>query len=139
VGIYRGHCHCGALEFEYQTALDPAVWSVRACQCSYCRAHGGVYTSDPAGLLRFTHRDPAQLSRYRFGHQTAEFIFCAHCGGYLGAVTQTDHRRLAVINIHAMDPQPGGLPEPQPISYDGETSDTRDFRRAVRWTPVLDA
>jgi hypothetical protein len=140
MGIYRGHCHCGALGFEYRTAVDPAGWSVRACQCSYCRAHGAVYTSDPVGSLRFTHRDPTQLSRYRFGHQTADFIFCGRCGGYLGAVTQTetDGRVLAVINIRAMDPRPAGLPEAQPISYDGETSDTRESRRSVRWTPVTD-
>ncbi len=137
--VHHGNCHCGALGFEYRTAIEPAAWSVRACQCSYCRAHGGVYTSDPAGTLRFTHREPEQLSRYRFGHQTADFIFCGRCGGYLGAVTDLDGRTLAVININAMDPRPNGLPAAQPMSYDGESSDARGSRRAVRWTPVSDS
>lgn len=137
--VHHGNCHCGALGFEYRTANETAAWSVRACQCSYCRAHGGVYTSDPAGTLRFTHREPEQLSRYRFGHQTADFIFCGRCGGYLGAVTDLDGRTLAVININAMDPRPNGLPAAQPMSYDGESGDARSSRRAVRWTPVSDS
>lgn len=139
MGTYRGHCHCGALAFEYRTAIAPAVWSVRACQCSFCRAHGAAYTSDPAASLRFTHREPEFLSRYRFGHQTADFIFCGRCGGYLGAVSETEDRTLMVINIHALDPQPEGLPGAQPISFDGETIDSRGSRRAVRWTPVVEA
>ncbi len=136
MGVHRGHCHCGALAFEFHTALAPAAWSVRACQCSFCLKHGGVYTSDPAGSVRFTHAMPELLTRYRFGHETADFIFCGRCGGYLGAVTEEDGQKLAVINIHAMDPQPAGLTAAQPMSYDGETSSNRGARRAKRWTPV---
>jgi len=133
---WHGGCHCGALGFEFRTALHPSDWSVRACQCTYCRAHGGVYTSDPAGELQFTHRDPEQVSRYRFGHKTADFIFCGRCGGYLGAMTDIAGRTLMVINIHSLDPQPGGMPAAQPMSYEGESSNSRDSRRTVRWTPV---
>jgi hypothetical protein len=133
---WLGGCHCGALGFEFRTALEPAVWPVRACQCSFCRAQGAVYTSDPAGSVAFTHRDPQQISRYRFGHKTADFIFCSRCGSYLGAVTTIDRRIFAVINIHALDPQPDGLPAAQPMSYEGEASDARNSRRAARWTPV---
>jgi len=136
MGVHRGQCHCGALGFEFHTELEPIAWSVRACQCSFCRAHGAVYTSDPAGSIRFTHREPELISRYRFGHQTADFIFCGRCGGYLGAVTEEDGRGLAVININAMDPRPNTLPPAQAISYDGEASDARSSRRAARWTPV---
>ena len=42
---YHGGCHCGALGFEFSTALEPSAWSIRACQCNFCRAHAGVYTS----------------------------------------------------------------------------------------------
>jgi len=136
---WHGGCHCGALGFEYHTALEPAAWSVRACQCSYCRAHDGVYTSDPAGSVQFEHHEPQLLSRYRFGHKTADFIFCSRCGSYLGAMTTVDGRMLAVINIHALDPRPSGLPAVQAMSYDGESSGARDSRRAVRWTPVSDS
>ncbi len=95
----------------------------------HCRAHGGVSTSDPAGSVLFTHREPQLQSGYRFGHKTADFIFCGRCGGYLGAVTEEN----------GMDPQPEGLPAAQPMSYDGESGGARDARRAGRWTPVSDS
>jgi hypothetical protein len=136
---WHGGCHCGALGFEFRTLLEPAAWSVRACQCSYCRAHGAISTSDPAGEVHFTHRKPEQLSRYRFGLKTADFLFCARCGVYLGAVSDLDGRTLAVINVHALDPRPNGLPDEKPMSYDGESSGARNSRRAVRWTPVSES
>ena len=139
MGVHRGHCHCGALAFEFDTALEPSAWPVRACQCSFCRAHGAVYTSDPAGSVRFRHREPELISRYRFGHKTADFIFCGRCGGYLGAVTEEGGQALVVINIHALDPQPQGLPAAQPMSYEGEASDARNTRRVARWTPVSES
>jgi hypothetical protein len=137
VASYRGQCHCGAVGFEFHTEITPASWSVRACQCTFCLKHAGVYTSDPAGSVRFTHREPALLTRYRFGHRTADFVFCGHCGGYLGAITEEGGQRLAVLNIHALDPQPEGLPAAQPMSYDGETTADRGSRRSRRWTPVI--
>ena len=137
MGAYRGQCYCGAVGFEFRTAIPPAAWPVRACQCTFCLKHAGVYTSDPAGSVRFTYRDPALLTRHRFGHQTADFVFCGRCGGYLGAVTEEGGQQLAVLNIHALDPQPEGLPAGQPMSYDGETTVDRGSRRSKRWTPVV--
>ena len=133
---WRGRCHCGAVGFEYETANPPAEWPVRECQCSFCQKHGACYTSDPTGALRFAHREPAALSRYRFGHHTADFVFCGRCGGYLGAVTEEGGQALMVVNLRALDPQPEGLPAPQPMSYDGESSGDRNARRFARWTPV---
>jgi hypothetical protein len=138
VSTHRGSCHCGALAFEYETANVPTAWPVRACQCSFCLKHHGVYTSDPKGSVRFAHREPALLTRYRFGHKTADFIFCGRCGGYLGAVTEEDGRALMVINLHAFDPPIEGLPAAQPMDYDGETTGDRGLRRGQRWTPVID-
>jgi hypothetical protein len=136
VSAWRGSCHCGDVGFEYETAKPPAEWPVRECQCSFCQKHGACYTSDPAGGLRFVHRDAGALSRYRFGHLTADFVFCGRCGGYLGAVTEEGGQALMVVNLRAIDPQPEGLPAPQPMSYDGESKGDRDARRSARWTPV---
>lgn len=136
MNAWIGRCHCGATGFEYRTAKPVEDWPVRACQCSFCLKHGGVYTSDPAGSLRFTHRDPSAVSRYRFGQRTADFLFCGRCGSYLGAATEEDGRALMVINLHALDPPPGGLPAPQRMSYEGESSRDRNARRSARWTPV---
>ncbi len=136
MSAWRGGCHCGAVGFEYRTDKPPAEWSVRACQCSFCRRHGVAYTSDPTGSVHFVHEDELALSRYRFGQHTADFIFCGRCGGYLGAVTDEEGQSLMVVNLRALDPQPEGLPAAQPMSYEGETRGDRDTRRASRWTPV---
>ena len=32
-----------------------------------------------------------------------------------------------VLNIHAFDPRPEGLPAAQPMSYDGETTGDREY------------
>lgn len=136
MSVYRGQCHCGAVGYEYRTEVAPPAWPVRACQCSFCLKHGGVYTSDPSGSVRFILREPELLSRYRFGHQTADFVFCGRCGGYLGAATEEGGRSLMVVSIRALDPQPEGLPAAQPMSYEGETSGDRNTRRAARWTPL---
>jgi hypothetical protein len=135
VSAWRGRCHCGAVGFEYDTAKPPGEWPVRDCQCSFCQKHGARYTSDPSGSVRFVHADAAALSRYRFGHQTADFVFCGRCGGYLGAVTEEDGRTLMVLNLRAFDPQPEGLQAAQPMSYDGESTGDRNARRFARWTP----
>jgi hypothetical protein len=137
VSAWTGRCHCGAVGFEYRTEKPGEGWPVRACQCSFCLKQGASYTSDPAGSVRFVHRDASQLSRYRFGQKTADFVFCGRCGGYLGAVTEEDGVALMVINLRAFDPPPAGLPAAQPMSYEGESRGERDSRRASRWTPVL--
>jgi hypothetical protein len=46
---YLARCHCGALTARYLTAVPIDAWSVRACQCSFCRAHAVLSTSDSAG------------------------------------------------------------------------------------------
>lgn len=136
MSAWTGRCHCGAIGFEYTTAKPVGEWPVRACQCSFCLKHGGVYTSDPAGVVRFVHRDPSAASRYRFGQKTADFLFCGRCGGYLGAVTEEDGQVLMVLNLRALDPQPEGLPAGEPMSYEGESKGDRGARRSARWTPV---
>jgi len=135
VSVWRGRCHCGAVGFEYRTEKAPGDWPVRNCQCSFCQKHGACYTSDPEGSVQFTHEDAGALSRYRFGHQTADFVFCGRCGGYLGAVMEEDGRSLMVVNLRALDPQPENLPAAQPMTYDGESTGDRNARRFARWTP----
>src|SRR5262249_20324844 len=95
--VYLARCHCGALTARYQTDLAPTRWSVRADQCSFCRAHGAAMTSDPAGALEFAATDPTRLSRYRFGTQTADFLLCGHCGIFIGGTMTHQGRRFGVL------------------------------------------
>jgi hypothetical protein len=77
---YDGGCHCGAICFAFTTAIPPSQWRIRACQCSFCRAHGARTISDPAGNIRFTILDTAALVEYRFALRTVAFFVCGPCG-----------------------------------------------------------
>ena len=133
---YLARCHCGALTARYQTAKSPAEWPIRACQCSFCRAHGALSTSDPAGMLQFSCSSPDLLQRYRFGTGSADFLICRACGVYLGAQTTRDGHRFGVLNVLTVVPALSVLPADVPMSYDGETADARYERRQGRWTPL---
>jgi hypothetical protein len=133
---YEAGCHCGVLSARYRTAIAPAAWPVRACQCSFCRCHGTLAASDPAGLLEFHSTDPNRVQRYRFGGRTAEFLICRECGVFVGVQMDTDKGRFGVLNIRSLRPLPTDLPEPQPMDYGTENAELRRLRRETRWTPL---
>ena len=133
---YRGGCHCGAIGFRLRTRLAPPNWSIRACQCRFCRLHDALSTSDPDGSLEFVAAEPELLQRYRFALRTADFLLCRDCGVYVGAVIETDSGRFGIVNTHALAEPPDDIAEVAPISYDGEETTGRVSRREDRWTPV---
>ena len=133
---YDGGCHCGAIGFRYTTALAPPQWSIRACQCRFCRLHDALSSSDPGGSLEFIADNAGHLQRYRFALQTADFLLCGRCGVYVGAVIETASGRFGIINTHALATQPPDIARVAPISYDGEDTGGRVSRREERWTPV---
>jgi hypothetical protein len=132
--ILRGSCHCGNLSLVLETALAPAELPLRACQCSFCRMHGVRSISDPAGSLRFQVADPALLSRYRFGLATADFLVCARCGAYAGALMADGAQAFGIANANLFAERFADAP--QPVSYDGESPEERIARRRLRWTPA---
>ncbi len=136
MGNFPGHCHCGLQAFEFRTTRAPADWPVRACQCSFCLMRNAIYTSDPEGELHWKQRDDAQMIRYRFGQETADFLFCGHCGSFLGAEAEIDGGVRAVVNVQVLDPPPAGMAEPQAVSFDGESTAGRESRHAARWSRV---
>ena len=133
---YAGQCFCGSIGYEYQTAIAPPDWSIRACQCAFCRAHDALSTSDSAGTLLFTAANPDNLQRYRFAMRTADFLLCRECGVYIGAVIETDSGRYGIINTHSLASMPADIADVAPITYDSEDKQGRVGRRETRWTPV---
>lgn len=134
---FEGACHCHALGFVYHTGVAVGQWRVRACQCSFCRAHRVLTTSDPAGRLEFVIREPALARRYRFGLRTTDFMVCARCGVYVGARIEAGQGAYGIINVRALSPMPAGVPEPMPMTYEGEDVSQRVQRREARWTPCV--
>jgi hypothetical protein len=133
---YLGSCNCGALGVRYLATAPSIAWAVRTCSCSFCQAHGAIYTSDPAGSLTFTAMNVDALQRYRFGTRTLEFMLCRHCGVYLGARTDPDDGALGVVNVRALRPMPTDLAAVTVMNFAGETQATRQARHQTRWTPL---
>lgn len=109
---------------------------MRACQCSFCRAHGALTTSDPSGSLLFLVNDDALLQRYRFGSRTADFLVCRGCGVYVGATIVAAMGDFGIANLRAVRALLEDLPEPVAMRYDGESPGARSARRARNWTPL---
>lgn len=139
IEVYSGSCHCGAIGFSYRTHEPPAAWSVRACQCSFCRAHAGLTTSDPSGSVEFHEHRAGLLQRYRFGLRVTDFLLCRACGVYVGAEMETEAGRFGIINIHALCPIPESLGPALAMEYGSESTAERIERRTERWTPVIAA
>jgi hypothetical protein len=133
---FDGSCHCGAIGFAFSTALPVVQWSVRACQCRFCRAHGAVTTSDPSGRLAFRVHQRDSVQRYRFGLKTADFLVCGRCGVYVGAQIETVRGAFGIINTLALTPHPTELPAALAADYDAEGPSERLGRREQRWTPL---
>jgi len=133
---FHGGCHCGNLRLEVRLSLAPETMQVRACQCTFCRMHGAHSISDPKGFARIAAARPADVSRYRFGLKTADFIICAKCGVYIGAVCETPSGLKAVINVNVLKDRARFTAMPQAFDYEGEDAGARLARREARWMPV---
>lgn len=129
----RGNCHCGNISFSLAWEPDPAEIPARACTCSFCTKHGGVWTSNPAGALKVAVKDPALVSRYAFGTRTAEFHICARCGIVPVVTSLIDDRLYAVVSVNAFDGVDPSLVRRAPASFDGEGTDSRLARRKRNW------
>ena len=135
---FEGGCHCGGIAFTFHASREPAAWTVRACQCSFCRAHGARTTSDPDGSVVFLIPDASKLGRYRFGSRSADFLVCRECGVYVAAVMTSPAGQFATLNVNTMRGPPN-VAQAAPVSYDGETREQKRARREQRWTPLGEA
>ena len=134
--IHAGGCHCGNLRFEFETALAAEALPLRACQCTFCRRHGALSTSDPAGQIRLKVAEPELLQRYRFGLGITDFLICRRCGIYLMAMMDIDGGRYAVLSANALECRAAMTSPVAPMEYGGEDQAARLARRKQRWTPV---
>jgi hypothetical protein len=121
----EGGCHCGAVTLALSTALLPAATAPRACDCSFCRAHGAAWLSDPAAQLVIHAHRPDRLRRYRQGSGFAKFLLCSDCGVLVAAVFEEEHRRFAAVNVVCLDARDTFAPvvatSPQSLSPDEKT------------------
>jgi hypothetical protein len=131
--LIRGRCHCGNIAFSLTWEPDPAGIPVRACTCSFCTKHGGVWTSNPGSTLELTVRDPSLVSKYTFATGTAEFHICTRCGVVPVVTSLIDERLYAVVSVNAFEGVDPSLLRRASASFDGEGTESRLARRKRNW------
>jgi hypothetical protein len=124
------------MKVAFETSLDPRNLPLRACQCSFCRRHAGVTTSDRAGRLVVEVGQPERLERYRFALGITDFLICRTCGVYVAAVMEIDGRSLGVLNVNVLDEREPFARAPTPMEYGTERVEEREARRVKVWMPV---
>lgn len=129
----HGRCHCGNIAFDLAWEPSPSEIPARACGCTFCAKHGGLWTSNPAASLRVRVADPEAVSRYAFGTHTAEFHVCARCGVVPLVTSRIDGRLHAVVSVNALEGVEPTMIRRVGVSFDGEDEAARLARRQRGW------
>ena len=131
--LLHGKCHCGNIAFQLDWDADPHEIPARACDCSFCVKHGGVWTSNPRARLTVAVADPARVSKYDFGTRTATFHICSRCGAVPVVTSEIDDHLYAVVNVNVLeDVDPSWLRRAS-ASFEGEEVESRLARRKRNW------
>ena len=132
----EGGCHCGRLRIAFTTGRAVTELPLRACQCTFCRRHGALTTSDPEGEVVLTVSELPAPGWYRFGTGTTDFWVCPRCGVYVGAYVESDGQGRAVVNTRALEARDDFTQAPAAMDYGQETREGRLDRRMRVWSPA---
>jgi hypothetical protein len=134
---HLGGCHCGNIHVRLRLSKSPQDNPLRACACAFCRAHQTRTVADPDGLFELSADDSSLVEKYRFGSRTADYVVCRRCGVYVAAVCDTSAGTRAVVNTNCLVDRAAFSQVPSVTNYDGEATEERLARRAVRWMPAV--
>jgi hypothetical protein len=129
----HGQCHCGNIALSLEWPADAATIPARACDCTFCVKHGGVWTSHPNSTLVVTVRDPELASEYVFGTRTATFHVCSRCGAVPVATSEIEGALYAVVNVNTFDNVDPARLDRSPSHFEGEDVGSRLARRQRNW------
>jgi len=128
-----GSCHCGNISYSLEWPDDSGDIPARACGCTFCVKHGGVWTSHPQATLRARVTESGMVARYAFGTETASFLVCARCGVAPLVTSLIDEITYAVVNVNSFDGVDRSRIRPQPATFEGEDLQSRLDRRRRNW------
>lgn len=128
----HGQCHCGNIAFDLDWPGEGDI-PARACGCTFCTKHGGVWTSHPRGTLAVTVSDEALVSPYLFGTKSATFHVCSRCGVVPVVTSDIDGRTYAVVNVNTFENVPPERLSKAGADFEGEAKDARLARRVRNW------
>lgn len=131
--LTHGSCHCKNVSFTLDWHSEPTEIPARACTCSFCVKHGGVWTACPSGSLKIRVKEPSRVTRYAFGTKTAHFHICTHCGVVPVVTSEVDGRLYAVVSVNALEGVDPSLLRHGSATFDDEDETTRLARRKRNW------
>jgi hypothetical protein len=131
--LISGRCHCGNISLALDWRPEPSEIPARACSCSFCAKHGGVWTSCPTGSLTVSIKDRTRVSKYAFGTKTAEFHVCTGCGVVPVVTSRIDGLLYAVVSVNAFENVEPALLRRAPATFEGENEQARLSRRKRNW------
>ena len=131
--LINGRCHCGNIAFELEWEGDTAEIPARACGCSFCVRHGGVWTSNPSSRLAVAIRDTSLVSKYAFGSRTATFHICSRCGAVPLVTSEIANHLYAVVNVNVFENVDRSQLHRAAASFEGEDVESRLARRTHNW------
>jgi len=130
---HRGSCHCGAVRFEAELALD----SLSKCNCSVCTKINGAGTFTKPHAFRLLAGEEA-LGTYAWGAKISTYYFCKQCGvhcfgrGHLAELGGD----FVSVNANVLDDiDPSTFPL---VHWDGRHDNWQAGSRNVPW-PVFPA
>ena len=128
-----GKCHCGNITLELHWEGDHSRIPARACVCSFCRKHGGVWTSNPRSALKVAIRNVSLVSKYVFGSRTATFYVCSRCGAVPVVTSEIADHLYAVVNVNALENVDPAWLRRTAAHFEGEDVESRLARRQRNW------
>jgi len=131
--LITGKCHCGNIAFELEWEGDPPEIPARACGCTFCVKHGGVWTSNPNARLAVAVRDSALVSKYSFGTRTATFHVCSRCGAVPLVTSEIANHLYAVVNVNVFENVNQSRLRRAAADFEGEDVESRLARRTRNW------
>ena len=133
--LIEGKCHCGNISFRLEWPGEAREIPARACGCTFCVKHGGVWTSNPGGRLDAQLQDASRVNEYRFGTRTATFHVCAECGSVPFVTSEIDGKRYAVVNVNTFENVEPSRLKRGAADFEGEDMGARLDRRKRNWIP----
>ena len=109
---YKGSCHCGALQFEFESET---IKNAIQCNCSICKKSGFLHLIVPISAFKLLTGEN-KLETYTFNSGIAKHTFCQTCG-IKPFYTPRSNPDGIDINVRCLDVQPNAV---SIVSFDGE-------------------
>ena len=133
----RGSCYCSNIRFVFITDKSDDELPRRECQCGFCVLHGRIATSDRDGELRIAIEAPENVSKFRFGHRTADFYVCRECGMIPVVTSEIDGATRGIVDVRMIEGFAWSRSETSRHDFEGEEVDDRLDRRKGYWTGTV--